>query len=78
MVSIRTVAVVILDSRRRRSTERSWTSPTPQMPRMSRTGLKVSEFASLTTRSDETESVSQYKGDKPNNVWSDLKDLRSS
>ena len=30
--------------------------------------LKVNEFAALTTRSDETESVSQYNGYKRNNV----------
>ena len=29
----------------------------------------------LTTRSDETEFVSQYTRHKPNNVWSDLKHL---
>ena len=29
------------------------------------------------TRSDETESVSQYTGYKPNNVWSGLKHLRT-
>ena len=38
--------------------------------------LKVNEFAALTTRSDETESVSWYTGYKPNNVWSDLKHSR--
>ena len=39
--------------------------------------LKVNEFASLTTRSDETESVSQYNGHKPNNVWNGLKHVRT-
>ena len=39
--------------------------------------VKVNEIASLTTRSDETESVSRYNGYKPNNVWSDLKHLRA-
>ena len=31
----------------------------------------------LTTRSDETEFVSQYNGYLPNNVWSDLKHVRA-
>ena len=38
--------------------------------------LKVNEFAPLTTRSDETEPVSQYTGYKPSNVWSGLKHSR--
>ena len=37
--------------------------------------LKLNESAALTTRSDETESVSRYTGYKPNNVWSGLNDV---
>ena len=36
----------------------------------------MNEFAALTTRSDETESVSWYTGCKPNNVWSGMKHSR--
>ena len=38
--------------------------------------LKVNEFASLTTRSDETEFASRYNGHKRNNVWSGQKHAR--
>ena len=60
MVPICTNAVVILNSRRQRSTENLSYK------------FKVNEFASLMRQS----SCPGAKGDKPNNVWSDLKRLR--